>query len=498
VDKRLEQETDVATLRAAVRLLGLENERLIKLNIDLRNALAESKGETAQSLQTQIAELEQQLAVRNKALFGDSSERRKGSEKQPAKEDADKAPQTGHGPRQQALDHAEQTHELDEADKKCTACGGELIEWSEQSEDSNEVDLIERRYVIVNHKRKKYRCKCGGCVETAPGPLKLTKGGRYSINFAIGVAIDKYLNHMPLERQVREMARLGLHVDSQTLWDQINALAQKLSPLHTQLQNAVLAQKVIGADETHWKLLSESSKSGKTSKRWQVWAIVSDSHVCYRIQDGRGVEQAQTLLDNYSGVVMCDGYAVYASLAKRRKELLLAHCWSHVRRKFVEVEDIEPGRCTEALDIIDEMFAVERRAKEMNANAIVLHKMRRAETFELVKRLAMWSNAQQALPTSPLGKAIGYMHTMWGGLKVFVDDPRVPMDNNATERALRGVVLGRKNHYGSKSVRGTEVAALFYSIIETCKLIGIDPAKYLRTAVEAAIKGEPIPLPAAE
>jgi transposase len=168
-----------------------------------------------------------------------------------------------------------------------------------------------------------------------------------------------------------------------------------------------------------------------------------------------------------------------------------------VRRKFVEVEDIEPGRCTEALDLIDEMFAVERRAKKMNANAITLHQMRRDGTFEFAKRLAMWSNAQEALPSSPLGKAIGYMLTMWDGLKVFLDDPRVPMDNNATERALRGVVLGRKNHYGSKSVRGTEVAALFYSIIETCKLQHLDPAKYLRAAAEAAIKGETIPLPSA-
>lgn len=498
VDKRLERERDPEILRAALRLSLVENERLIKLTLDLKNALAEAKGERVQSLQAQIAELEQQLAVRNKALFGDSSERRPSADKKPAAKDGDKAAQTGHGPRQQSIDHAEQTHELDEADKKCTACGGDLTEWDGQSEDSNEVGRIERRFVMTLHRRKKYRCACGGCVETAPGPLKLTKGGRYSIDFAIGVAIDKYLNHMPLERQVRDMARLGLHVDSQTLWDQLNALASKLSALHMQLQNAVLAQKVIGADETHWKLLNESSKSGKSSKRWQVWAIVNNQHVCYRIQDGRGLEQAQALLDNYQGVVMCDGYAVYASLAKRRKDLLLAHCWSHVRRKFVEVEDVEPGRCTEALDLIDAMFEVERRAKEMNANAITLHKMRRAETFEIVKRLAMWSNAQQALPASPLGKALNYMHTMWGGLKVFLDDPRVPMDNNATERALRGVVLGRKNHYGSKSIRGTEVAALFYSIIETCKLQGLDPAKYMRTATEAALKGEPIPLPAVE
>jgi transposase len=498
VDKRLERERDPEILRAANRLLEAENTRLTKLNLALKNELAASKGHEVQSLQAQIAELEQQLAVRNKALFGDSSERRPSQDDKPGADAADKAPQTGHGPRQQSLDHVERVHELDDADKTCTACGGELSEWDGQSEDSDEVDHIERRYVIVKHKRKKYRCGCGGCIETAPGPLKLMAGGRYSLDFAIGVVMAKYFEHMPLERQVRTMNRLGLTTDSQTLWDQINALAKILSPLHVQLQNAVLARGVIGADETHWKLLSESSKSGNSSKRWQVWAIVSDSHVCYRIQDGRGLEQAEALLDGYRGVVMCDGYAVYSALSKKHKGLLLAHCWAHVRRKFVEVDEHEPGRCTEVLDLIGKLFDVERRARDGNLDEAALLALRRAESKPIVDAIQAWAIEQRALPTSALGKAIAYMHSVWPGLRVFLDNAVVPVDNNATERALRGVVLGRKNHYGSKSIRGTEVAALFYSIIETCKLQGLDPAKYLRTAAEAALKGEPIPLPTAE
>jgi len=252
---------------------------------------------------------------------------------------------------------------------------------------------------------------------------------------------------------------------------------------------------VIGADETHWKLLSESSKSGKSSKRWQVWAVVSDKHVCYRIQDGRGLEQAETLLDNYRGVVMCDGYGVYSALAKKRKALLLAHCWAHVRRKFVEIEETAPGECTEVLDLIGALFELERRARD--ADAATLLAMRRAESKPIVDKIDAWAGAQRALPSSALGRAIAYMHGVWPGLLVFLNNAEVPVDNNATERALRGVVLGRKNHYGSKSIRGTEVAALFYSIIETCKLTGTDPGKYLRQAAEAALNGEPIPLPTA-
>ena len=129
VDQRLERETDVATLREAVRLLGLENARLIKLNLELRNALATAKGDVAQSLQLQIAELEQQLAARNRALFGDSSERRDaGAEgKTKAKSEVEN-PQSGHGPRQQVLEVIEKVHDLDEADRQCKTCGGELAE----------------------------------------------------------------------------------------------------------------------------------------------------------------------------------------------------------------------------------------------------------------------------------------------------------------------------------------------------------------------------------
>ncbi|HSG66407.1 MAG TPA: IS66 family transposase zinc-finger binding domain-containing protein, partial [Gammaproteobacteria bacterium] len=217
----LEQETDVETLREAIRLLSLENKKLVKLNIELKNALAEARGEQAKQLELQIAELEQQLATRNKALFGDSSERRAPEREELAKP---AAPQRGHGPRAQDLPVVEKVHELDPADRTCPSCGGELAEWEGQFEESREVDMYERQFVHLHHKRKKYRCGCGGCVETAPGPLKLMPGGRYSIDIAISIAVAKYGDHSPLERLARSLGHRGLMIDSQTLWDQINAL----------------------------------------------------------------------------------------------------------------------------------------------------------------------------------------------------------------------------------------------------------------------------------
>jgi transposase len=239
---------DGEQLRQAAKLVERENERLIRQVLELKQKLASAEGKGSEQLEL-LAELEQQLAARNRRLFGDSSEKR-GSEK----ESREKSAQTGHGPREQpALPIVERAHVLDEADQTCPSCGGHLAEMAGQSEDSEEVDVLERQFVLVRHKRKKYRCACGGCVETALGPDKLIPGGRYSTDFAVSVAIAKYADHLPLERQVRIMKRQGLVVDSQTLWDQINALARHLQPAHEALRHYVLHQPCIGADETFWR-----------------------------------------------------------------------------------------------------------------------------------------------------------------------------------------------------------------------------------------------------
>ena len=433
--RSFEHETDVATLREALRLLALENERLTKLNVELQKALAEAKGERVEQLELEIAQLQQTVAARNQALFGDSSERRpsgKPQAKEPPK-------QTGHGPRKQDLPVVERVHELDVADRTCSSCGGELSEWIGQFEERREVEMVERRFVELVHKRKKYRCKCGGCIETAPAPPKLMPGGRYSIDIAISIAVGKYGDHMPLERMASALGRQGLVIDSQTLWDQINALARILSPVHDALQATVLMQPVIGADETHWKLLGHKSAGGKT-KRWQVWAITSEGAVCYRIKAGRSVEEAADVLGDFRGIVMCDGYAVYSSLHKKRPAMRLANCWAHVRRKFVEVEDVEPGRCTEVLDLIGKLFEVEQRARDGDLDDAALLALRAAESGPLVDAIHAWALAQRALPSSPLGKAIAYMGSLWKGVSGILCSGR-------------WFLTARRNHYADNRER---------------------------------------------
>jgi len=240
--------TDLEALRKAAVILDRENERLIQQNLTLQKEILKLKG--GGNLQQRMEELERQLEAMRRDKFGDSSEKRPS----PAPPKTEKKKQTGHGPRKQtSLERVEEIHRLDEPDKACPKCGGELKEWAGQFEESEEIDIIPRRYVIRHHKRQKYRCACQACVETALGVPKLIPGGRYSPDFAVDVAVSKYLDHMPLERQVRAMAREGLIVDSNTLWDQIHALYLLLAPVHDKLHAYVLSKPVIRTDETHWK-----------------------------------------------------------------------------------------------------------------------------------------------------------------------------------------------------------------------------------------------------
>ena len=489
----IEHETNIETLRDAAQLLERENRKLIEKNLALQARVAELEGKVPADLQQRLALLEAQLAQRNKMLFGPSSERR-GREDVGAEKPA-KDPQKGHGPRAQPkLPLVDTPHDLDEPDKVCRACGGAMEEWVGQEETSEEVDVIERRFVLRRHLRKKYRCRCGGCVETAPAPLKLREGVRYSIDFAIEVAVDKYVDHLALERQARRMERDGLAVDSQTLWDQINLLAHHLKPVRDRLHAWVLSQDVIGADETRWRMMSEKGKD-EGPGNWHVWAVACPTAVSYTIHDNRGSTAAQRVFGDFAGTAMVDGYDVYESLRRSNPGLQLAHCWAHVRRKYVELESSFPDQTREVLALIGKLYELERDCPTGPPGDEARARIRQDASREVVREIQAWALRTEALPQSALGRAIAYMGNHWKGLLRFLEDPRVPLDNNATERALRGPVQGRKNHYGSRSVRGTEVAALFYTIVESAMLNGLDPRAYLRAAIVAVLTGETVPLP---
>ena len=490
---RLAQEKDPVVLHKAIDLLQNHNRALAKKIAELLQELAEAKGDSTFQ-QLRMAKLEKQLAKLTKQVFGPSTEQRPagaGAEDDKSKNEEKK--KRGHGPTPQPkLPVVNVDHRLDDADKTCPSCGGGLHEMKDQYEEAGEIDVIPMRFVYKNHRRQKYTCTCGSCVETALGPDKLVPGGRYSVDFAIYIAMSKYCDHLPLERQVRMMARDGLVVTSQTLWDQIEHLAWIVESAMPRLLSHVLGHGVVGADETTWELFGKKPGQGKS---WYVWMFRVDSGVYYTIRDGRSHTKVEELVKTFAGVLMCDGYSGYVALSNKYPRVILAHCWAHVRREFVEIQASFPVLSGEVLDLIAKLYEVEKACRAPEGENLAT--ARDEKSRPVIDGIVAWvyKAVPKCLPESGLHKAIGYMLNMWPGLVLFLDDPNIPLDNNGTERAARGPVLGRKNHYGSHSLRGTEVAATFYSLVESAKLNKLEPRLYLRAAVRAGLRHETVPLP---
>jgi transposase len=476
----LTKEQDRETLRQISLLLDRENQRLITKTLELTAELARLRG-LPNAEQLQLAAL-QDLQQRRTQVF-----QHDGSASSAASARAKRAVPPGHGPRPQpTLPIVEIRHDLSPDERTCPACGGELTEMSGQTEDSDRITTVKLTYQVEHHVRQKYRCACNGAVVTAPGPAQVMAGARYAPEFGVGVAVAKYADHLPLERQVRMMARDGLIVDSQTLWDQLNAIAHHLEPTYEALGHRALEAPVINVDETRWAIMGSPRPAAGT-----VWGVRAPTVSFYRILPGKSADEGRKVLADYRGIVVVDGFAVYEVLARDGPGFTLAHCWAHTKRKYDDIATQWPSACAEIGALIGELYAIERVVPGPfpgDAAAQALRQQLRSERSKpLLDRIWQWATVQVGLPRSDFGKAVRYMLERWAGLTRFVDDPRIPLDNNAAERALRGPVVGRKNHYGSRSPRGTEVAALFYTLCETARVVGVDPHAYLLRALYAAI-----------
>ena len=348
------------------------------------------------------------------------------------------------------------------------------------------IDVVERKFVVKQVNRQKYTCRDCGHIEAALGPKKLRGTRRYSPDIALEVATNKYLDHLPLTRQVRRMKRQGLDVTSQTLWDQLDKLADHIETTYLGIKHWIFGADVVGMDETTWRLM----KKGRT-KKWQMWAIRGRGAMWFALRDSRSGTTAAKLLEGFDGWLVTDGYRGYDRAVRRVEgEIRHAGCWAHARRKFIDAESNDPKRAEKALDMIGRLYEVEAKARDPDEGWELLEwrrKLREDESKPILDDLKKWADAQQVLPKSAIGKAIRYLQGMWPRLVKYADHPELWIDNNPTERGIRGPVVGRKNHYGSRSRRGTEVAAMMYTIFETAKICGVNPRDYIRRVVMADI-----------
>ncbi len=495
-------ETDVKVLQKVVGILEYQTKFLTQKLQEMAKEISELKGLDPAQSQQRLLELEHQLNVRNKMLFGESSEpRHRTSDAEPGvppeppfESPLEPRKRKGHGPRSQPkLPLIPVIHDVPPDKQTCPACGGKLELMKGRSEDSEEIDVLARQFAVLLHKRLKYRCDCNGAVVTAPGPVKLQEGGRYSVAVAVEVAVDKYLDNIPLERQVTRMKREGLEIDSQTLWDQLDRLAAIVLPTYLAIWMAIRMAALVHVDETRWRLMNKTQTEIKT---WQVWGLACQDLVAYKILGSRGNDAGREILAGYHGIVMADGYGVYDSLARDHHGRLdgtepagtfqLVQCWSHGRRPFVEIENVFPTEVREIRDLIGKLFAVEHLVPAglpEEERLAQLAAVRQQYSATILEGIWHWCAAtkKKHLPSTTLAKAIAYLENRKDGLSAFLTNPIIPLTNNHMERELRNWAIGRKVHYGSRSLRGTEVAAVLYTLLESAKLCGKDPRDYLLT-----------------
>jgi transposase len=507
VEQKDELRSQLSDSEAKNQLHENEIEVLITRIHSLIRQLAEATRTDEQlALRFELNKVQRQLDRKNADLFVSKSER----SPQDKPDKPDKPKKKGHGRRKQPeLKTVEQLHLLDDADKICPKCGAELTAWGEHVEKSEEITVIRRKYEIIRHKRQKYKCAGGDCqhIETALGPTKLIPGGRYSTDFAISVAVDKYADHIPLARQVKRMKRASLQVTTATLWDQLQYLYVLLMPTLVALHEHVLDNDLVHADETTWPVI----RPGKT-KKWWVWSVRSADAVYFLILASRGKESARELLQNYDGILMADDYSVYRALEREKSRLggvqqvvvdgvvidkptpdyLLSSCWAHIRRYFFKAHKSGDLRAAKALKLIGQMYGIEaeleEEASDLHGLLALREEHRPLRSGPLIDELSAWCGSVSTLTGTDLAVAIAHFQSVEARSRVFLSHPIVPLDNNPMERELRQLVVGRKRFHGSRSEEGTRVAAMFYALFSTCSVIGVDPYEYLHYAVHAIVK----------
>jgi transposase len=471
----IEHERDIERLRQVALLQKSQLERLVAVLARKCAELQKLKGgEDELQLALKLLEDAQKEVAKADQAAGHSRGGAGGDAK-------DRDPQTGHGPTDQpALERVPLLCELDEADRVCPSCEGHLEPLKGQAERSEMIDVVELKYQIVEVERQKYVCKCGSVVETALGPERAVDGGRYSLRFAIKVAFDKYVAHLPLERQVRLMAHAGLDITSQTLWDQCWAATRLLEPTYDALFQQLRAGPVVGVDQTGWPDLED-----KTLPPWQMWCLTAPGIVYHRICDDKSAVTFKALLGDYQGWVVADALGTHEAGARECRGIKLAACWAHVLRRFREaVVDFPDAQIM--LAWIQDLYRIDQRATSSEER----RRLRTTESKAVLEKMRAWMLDVRESKTTNLGAAVRYTLRIWGRLTTFLEDPEIWLDNNATERGLRGPVIGRRNHFGSKSARGTQMAAILYTLVETAKASGLDPIAYL---VEAATRARRTP-----
>lgn len=368
----------------------------------------------------------------------------------------------------------------------CKCCGSTMQD-SGMTEDSEFLTTIPARHFVVRQKRHKYRCSCHGDIKTAPGPDRITPGGSYSDDMIIDVALNKYCNLVPIDRYTKIAGREGFKdLPSHSLIEATHQLANFVEPAYQKVREEVTAALVLHADETPHKMLE-----GDKTPNWFLWAFSTPFSSYFDIRDTRSGDVASELLkDSRCEYLSSDVFSGYGKavretnkyrVEKEHPEIKHVFCNAHVRRKFKESAKEITEEIQFFLDKYGAIYKLEKDSRE--AGGLLKRRQEMMAHFLEMKEYAeslLTSNSSK----SAIVSACNYFLNNYDGFTRFVDDIRLPIDNNHQERQLRNPVIGRKTWFGTHSRRGAQTAAILFSLVESCKLNEVNPRHYFLALVE--------------
>jgi transposase len=487
----------IAQLRLEVAVLRAEVDGLRRANLELRQQAGYWKGMHAQAGRRSAA-LEQELEHlrgENRKLqaqaFGRQSEKQSRRDRSNQLDDPDDAQpprprgqQRGRpGPQRRDYSHLpvrEETVELPPAERLCPHCGLPLVACGTEEADLLEMDITV--YRRLTHRRRYQRtCACPGQrTWTAPQVPKLIPKGRLGVSVWVEILLDKFASHRPTERLLQHWQLLGVDLAPGTVANGLRRLEPLFVPLYEALRQRNRQSILTQGDETRWLVFIE--QEGKSGHTWWLWVFGGADTVLYLLDPTRSHEvPEQHFPKDASGVLLVDRYSAYKAMAQvKNGTLLLAFCWAHVRRDFVGVGKGWPelkGWALEWLQRIRELYRCNRQRLRNSADATANAALRQAVTA--MQQQCLTELADPSL-REPCRKVLTSLQEHWSGLTLFVEDRRIPLDNNLSERRLRGPAVGRKNYYGSGSLWSGRLAAMLFSLMVTLKLWQINPRLWLR------------------
>ena len=351
-------------------------------------------------------------------------------------------------------------------------------------EVTEELDYEPARFLIKRYIRYKYAAKNGEGVKIGHLPERVIDKGIPSAGLLASILTDKYQDHLPLYRQKQRFAREDIQIASSTLEGWTKEALIKLEPLYEQLVFDIKTKGYLQVDESPIKVLESEKKGACHQGYYWVYHSPLDGVVLFDYQPTRGSAGAKTMLESFKGYLQTDGYAVYEKHGKRKDVTHLA-CWAHARREFERALDNDKTRSQKALSMIQQLYAVERKASQQMLDPVKIKELRLTESLPVLNELGKWifEQIKSTLPKSQIGKAMQYSYNRWDALSAYLHDGNLLIDNNQIENSLRGLALGRKNYLFAGSHDAAQRAAMIYSFFAICKKHNVNPSNWLKNTL---------------